>query len=287
MRVSGSLFTYAELSASIADLSFEANDTPITTPNNKIVTVQDAQDMVVIYPLNGPDNRCPSYDELIPNDVIGGGTLTVILTLTGGVLSGHAFGGTPPYNYFFSCTPIGPCSSFSIGQDTLLNAGDVVTTTFGAVAYADAHYILSCFCKDDVGASATSNTDAFNPCLVPETLITMADGTPKPLLSLRNGDILYDSIVTSVEPFIVNEIYSINNGLLKASKWHIHILSNGNLVQSKDLKPGDLLIDKYNNPVAIRSIDVTYGTFDVINISTNTETYIANGIRTHNKIPCP
>ena len=60
MRVSGSLFTYAELSASIADLSFEANDTPITTPNNKIVTVQDAQDMVVIYPLNGPDNRLAS-----------------------------------------------------------------------------------------------------------------------------------------------------------------------------------------------------------------------------------
>ena len=30
-----------------------------------------------------------------------------------------------------------------------------------------------------------------------------------------------------------------------------------------------------------------YCTFEVINISTNTGTYIANGIRTHNKALCP
>ena len=286
MRVSGSLFTYAEMSASIADNSFDAGGTSITTPNNKIVTVVDAMAMLNIDTLNGPDNRCPSYDELIPNDVEGG-PFKVVLTLTMGVLSGHAFNGTPPYNYYFSCSPIGPCSSYTIGQPTFINAGDTVTTTFSAVAYAGVVYVLNLFCTDDTGATAVSNTDGYTPCLVPETLITMADGTPKPLLSLQKGDILYDSIVTGFENFVVNEIYSINDGLLKASKWHIHILSNGNLVQSADLKPGDLLIDKYNNPVEIRSIDVTRGMFDVINISTNTETYIANGIRTHNKLFCP
>ena len=115
----------------------------------------------------------------------------------------------------------------------------------------------------------------------------MADGTPKPLGSLQNGDILYDSIVTSVNSHYVDTLYVINNGLLKASPGHIHILTNGNLVQSADLKLGDFLIDKYNSPVEIQSIGVIYGTFEVINISTNTETYIANGIRTHNKVSCP
>ena len=287
MRTDGYLFTYAEMSASIDDTTFQANDTPITDPNNKIVTVQDAMDMIVIEPLNGPSNRCPSWDELIDNGGGGGGDFKVVLTLTTGVLSGYCYNGTPPYNYFFSCTPIGSCSSYSIGQPTFLNAGAVVTTTFSATAYQDVHYILQCFATDSAGNSATSNTDAFNPCLIPETLITMADGTQKQLGSLQIGDLLYDSIITGIEPRIVNEIYSINDGLLKASKWHIHILSNGKLVQSFELKPGDYLIDKWYWPVEIQSVDVLYGTFDVINISTNTETYIANGIRTHNKVQCP
>ena len=288
MRVSGSLFTYAEMSASIADNTFDANDSAITTPNNKIVTVQDAQDMLIIFPLNGPSNRCPSWDELNANDVIGGGTFTVTLTTNGsGVLIATPINGTPPYNFFFSCTPSGPCSSYTITSPTQLNEPGAVTTPFTTTAYAGTIYNFNLFATDDVGHSSNSNLLSINQSLVPETLITMADGTPKPLLSLKKGDILFDSIVTGFEHFVVNEIYSINNGLLKASKWHIHILSNGNLVQSADLKPGDLLIDKYDNPVAIRSIDVTHGTFDVINISTNTETYIANGIRTHNKIPCP
>ena len=129
MRTDGYLFTYAEMSASIDDTTFQANDTPITDPNNKIVTVQDAMDMIVIEPLNGPSNRCPSWDELIDNGGGGGGDFKVVLTLTTGVLSGYCYNGTPPYNYFFSCTPIGPCSSYSIGQPTFLNAGAVVTTT--------------------------------------------------------------------------------------------------------------------------------------------------------------
>jgi hypothetical protein len=112
-------------------------------------------------------------------------------------------------------------------------------------------------------------------------------GTQKQLDSLQKGDRLYDSIVTGFQRNFVDKIYSINGGLLKASQWHIHILSNGNLVQSVDLKVGDFLIDQYNTPVEITSIDISYGTFEVINISTNTETYIANGIRTHNKIQCP
>ena len=287
MRVSGSLFTYAELSASIADSSFDAGGTSITTPNNKIVTVVDAMAMLNIDPLNGPDNRCPSYDELIPNDVIGGGPLRVVLTYSGNVLTANAYGGTPPYNYFFSVEVDGPCYQYNISNPNQFNQGSSASTTFSFTGYLDVTYSFRCFVTDDVGASANSNELTIFRCLVPETLITMADGTPKPLLSLQKGDILYDSIVTGFENFVVNEIYSINDGLLKASKWHIHILSNGNLVQSADLKPGDLLIDKYNNPVAIRSIDVTRGMFDVINISTNTETYIANGIRTHNKLFCP
>ena len=115
----------------------------------------------------------------------------------------------------------------------------------------------------------------------------MADGIPKPIGSLQNGDILYDSIITSVNSHYIDTLYVINNGLLKASPGHIHILSDGSLLQSDSLQPGQYLIDKYNSPVEIKSIDVIYGTFEVINISTNTETYIANGIRTHNKVSCP
>ncbi len=48
----------------------------------------------------------------------------------------------------------------------------------------------------------------------------------------------------------------------------------------------NLFNDELEN-VEVNSIEIEEGSFDVINISTTTKTYIANGILTHNKFACP
>lgn len=76
MRVSGSLFTFSELSASIADATFTANSGSI--PNtNECVTVESASLYAKIVPIVGSSKRYPFYDELVPSGSISGSFQTL------------------------------------------------------------------------------------------------------------------------------------------------------------------------------------------------------------------
>ena len=127
MRISGSLFTYAEMSASIHDNTFDAGVTAILTPDNNIATVLDAVNMLNVDPLNGPNNRCPSWDELYRSDITPG--FRVVLNSNPGLLTANAYSGTPPYNYYFSCSPVGRCSNYRFGNPTQLNVTGPATTS--------------------------------------------------------------------------------------------------------------------------------------------------------------
>lgn len=65
MRISGSLFTHTEMSASIADATFLQVSGSIITSSNKCVTVQEAMSTLRIAPIIGSGLRHPFYDELI------------------------------------------------------------------------------------------------------------------------------------------------------------------------------------------------------------------------------
>lgn len=67
MRITGSLFTFAEMSASIKDGTFQSQSGAVLLTTNACVTVDDAANTVKILPITGLVNRYPAYHELRPS----------------------------------------------------------------------------------------------------------------------------------------------------------------------------------------------------------------------------
>lgn len=214
------------------------------------------------------------------------GLLNVELSQAGSVLSALADGGVAPYHYIFSCIATGPCTNYSISNPDQTSSG-MVNTGFLATAYGGASYTFRVDVTDSSGHTAF-NEITISPCLVPETLILMRDGNNMMLRDVRIGDLLFDSKVVSQQEHQVDKIYVIDTTIaqLKTSRNHVNILKNGDLVVSSMLEEGMELVDKDFKPTKIIGIKIIEEITKVINISTDTENYIANGIRTHNKLPC-
>lgn len=142
-------------------------------------------------------------------------------------------------------------------------------------------------------AADTSYRVYSSSCLVSNTLITMSDNSVKEIKDINIGDYLLtisDSIfvetkVIDKSTHIVDSVININNGLLISSDSHNHLIRIGNDIiktSASNLKLGDILIG-IKSDIIIDSlfVDNTYN--EVVNISTDRKTYIANNIFTHNK----
>jgi hypothetical protein len=216
--------------------------------------------------------------------------LAVTMTKSGsfsGNLVGTITGGIAPYTFEFNVLTAGACNSYTLGTPTGSTSG-TATSTYSAVNYSGVTYTFNVTVTDSVGTVVTSNSIDTPACLVPETMITLKDGSKKQLGSLVVGDELYgdDNKVESFEERTVNKLYIINGGLLSTSEGHVNIVE-GELIQSINLIKGSIFTDINNNEVEVLGIEIKTGKFDVINISTTNKTYYANGIKTHNKIACP
>lgn len=212
-----------------------------------------------------------------------------------GFLSAFVAGGVPPYTYAWSYTTEGgSCEAATIDAPT------ASYTAYTATAYDSVSYTFHLTVTDSVGTTATADTTATGACLVPDTLITMLDGHRIKLSDVEVGDRLKDidfdtkeeieTIVTSKKYHTVKKLYSINGTLLQTSEGHINIIDVDNdydLKQSMQLVRGEKLPQQNLVPIEIESVKVEEGQFEVINISTTTKQYIANGIITHNKLACP
>jgi len=153
-----------------------------------------------------------------------------------------------------------------------------------------------------------------NGCPVKGTSIEMADGTFKLIEKIRIGDLLKgmkisdapedDTIigwstdtlnlvetevkVVGIRPLRSQRIHNFNNGLIETSDSHAHFIKRGNdwfFEQSKNIQVGDFLVDKDGSSIEITSIDVLQGEDTKIVYAMdveNTDTYIANGLITHN-----
>lgn len=104
--------------------------------------------------------------------------------------------------------------------------------------------------------------------------------------------------VKSIIPIATAQTYIFNNGLLESSASHAHFIKRGDawkFEQAKNVQVGDFLVDKEGNSIEIVSIDfyehvkgdetdpgkprkIVYD----MNVET-TDTYIANGLITHNR----
>lgn len=103
--------------------------------------------------------------------------------------------------------------------------------------------------------------------------------------------------VIGIVPVSTKKTYTFNNGLLESSPEHAHFIKRGNdwlFKKAESVIVGDFLVDKQGNSIEITSIDI----YDYIeqtetapgnprkivydmNVET-TDTYIANGLITHN-----
>lgn len=157
-------------------------------------------------------------------------------------------------------------------------------------------------------------------CLLEGTLISMADGSVKRIEELVTGDSLksisieglpldenlhfawtaQNPNITTADTLVVNTtkieafaLYNINNGLLKSTAEHIHLVKREQVfmfVQASEILVGDTLLDSQLNEVTVTSVEnermpdnqsVNVYLIDVETI----DLFIANNIITHNKKP--
>ena len=214
--------------------------------------------------------------------------LYVTLTGSDGVLEAFIDDSVifPVMFHFFCVTSGGACHSYSITSPDQTLSSYTANTFYSFTDFVDSIYTFKCTVTDADGNTGTSNSVVETPCLALDTMIMMQDSSQKRIDELEKGERLFDSIVTSIQKRTVSKLFIINNGLLKASAKHVHVLSDWSLVQSDKLKVGDKLQDKFGLSVEIISIEIIEGIFNVVTISTDTKIYIANGIITHNKLTC-
>ena len=214
--------------------------------------------------------------------------LEVFLSRSGSVLNGFIEGGTPPYIYEFKCFASGsPCAMYTIANPTGSSSDGLPSSEYSVMSYQDAIYKFRIDVTDSLGATAVSNFVTQPMCLVPNTKITMHDNTEMLLSSLKAGDQLFGyNEVLSWTSLQVDKLYIINKNLLETSEGHLNIMHDRRLKMSIDLIVGDKLINRNGEAVEIFDIEVREGLFEVINISTKTKNYIANGLLTHNKLSC-
>jgi len=210
-------------------------------------------------------------------------------------------GGSPNYNYSFTSTiTSGSCVGCFVtnpSEGIISIDGGSTIKIFNYAEISGMNYGISSTVTDSNGNTVESNIISPLICLVPETLITMFDNTTKKLKDIIIGDELLTIdnnklVMTKVigkSLHVANETISINNELLESSLSHNHLIRKNGLIEKVNgynLKLGDKLIDINNNDVIIEKIKLNNSPHDVINISTELGTYIANNILTHNKSEC-
>lgn len=132
-------------------------------------------------------------------------------------------------------------------------------------------------------------------CLLAGTLIKMADGSTKPIETVRAGDqvIAYSDLTTNLKtsevvsvhaPYNV-EYYFIINKQIRITENH-PVMSNGSWISVGELKVGDVLLEDSGSDLQIYSIERIEEKAMVYNIQVVDGTYVANGIVVHNKEDC-
>ena len=115
-------------------------------------------------------------------------------------------------------------------------------------------------------------------CFLAGTLVTMANGTKKPIEEIQVGDIVlaYDEESQEMKPDKVvhvfqhdkEDTYLIVNGKLKVTPVH-RVLSKGEWIEIGRLKVGDTLTNKEGQPISIESIEQISEIVNIYNFEVN------------------
>ena len=222
--------------------------------------------------------------------------LSATLSRVGSNLKLVITGGKAPYTYSISGDSTGTCGSTLISTPEGTTSDNIVFTLFSYVNTYSVSYQYIANVIDDNLTETITNIVIVVSCLAYGTKVITLDNLEKNIEEINVGDFILDinnsfTKVTRHDKAIVDKIYNINNGLLLASESHLHNIreEDGSVIQKQSfyLVNNDVLIDKDNNGVVIESVVIEEKETKVVDISTESKTYIANGIYTHNKIVCP
>ena len=136
-------------------------------------------------------------------------------------------------------------------------------------------FTLTATVSDANGKTANNNySNSYGPftytCLTPDTIIELFTGEQRALCDIEIGDELLSinqntmgyekTVVTHKDISTVSELYIINNGLLKCSNSHRHMIKRDRgweAVESYALKVGDTMLTKNRMETKINKIDIT------------------------------
>lgn len=188
------------------------------------------------------------------------------------------------------------------GPSVALSNPTIVNPTFTAPMVSSNTDLKFSLVVTDVDSGRVSDpdtviiTDKDRPpggCFLAGTLITMADGSSKPIERIKTGDIVlaFDEASKQMKPDKVTQIFKhdkedvflVVNGHLRVTPIH-RVLSKGNWIEIGKLKVGDTLTNAKGEDVAIKTIKVVKKKVDIYNFEVNPcHTYVADGVIVHNR----
>jgi|GEM_PF-619603 len=130
-------------------------------------------------------------------------------------------------------------------------------------------------------------------CFLAGTLISLADGSKKPIEKIAVGDevqtfsnpVIHELVSGKVSEVYVHTVpfYLIINDQLRVTPQHL-VFSAGSFVEAGSLKVGDYLLNEHNQRVRVDKLEKVDEMVKVYNFRTDPQhTYFANGFYVHNE----
>jgi len=143
-----------------------------------------------------------------------------------------------------------------------------------------------------------------NKCFVGDTLITMADGTYRPIENIKVEDLVFtqngnekvNEVVSPIHNNIVELSFSNGNSTKNTDDHPYYVIDKGWCsikpklstelydVKCKQLEVGDIFIDDEDAQIELLNIEKVNGEFKTYTFSTDSKTYYANKLLVHSEI---
>ena len=196
-------------------------------------------------------------------------------------------------------------------EDTPLQIGDFIQTTKGWVGVKKIQkqktgkvnrvYNLSVDVKESYFAN---NYLVHNKCFVGDTLITMADGTYRPIENIKVEDLVFtqngnekvNEVVSPIHNNIVELMFSNGNSTKNTDDHPYYVIDKGWCsikpklstelydVKCEQLEVSDIFIDDEDVQIKLLNIERVNGEFKTYTFSTDSKTYYANKLLVHSEI---
>ena len=194
-----------------------------------------------------------------------------------------------------------------IGQlqvdDIILGSNNVTINSIVSASAATSSFLWN-FNVDGDNTYYADDYIVHNKCFVGDTLITMADGTYKPIEDIEVNDLVFtqngsekvNEVVSPIHNNIVELSFSNGNSTKNTDDHPYYIIDKGWCsikpqlstelydVKCEQLEVSDIFIDDEDVQIELLNIEKVNGEFKTYTFSTDSKTYYANKLLVHSEI---